>query len=231
MVDGGGASFPAEDGDGGGVEDEVAAFGDVIPYEITVTDAEDGTTEDGSIDCADVTLNISLGHDEHAHELDEKTGCAGTFETLSASGHGDEANVFPVIEAVYTDSGGVGAGALTGRDEAILQPRRKQAEFFSATGRAPDGIGGGDPGVQRETTSDTAGGFQNIGFIEDGDYWTVNPANLTNISAISVRVASPSTGGRIEVRNGAANGPVVATATVPVTGGWQTYQDVTATRR
>ena len=56
---------------------QVAAFGDVIPYEITVTDAEDGTTEDGGIDCADVTLNISLGHDEHAHELDEKTGLLG----------------------------------------------------------------------------------------------------------------------------------------------------------
>ena len=56
---------------------QVAGFGDVIPYEITVTDAEDGSTTGGGIACADVTLNISLGHDEHAHELDREDGLRG----------------------------------------------------------------------------------------------------------------------------------------------------------
>ncbi len=107
---------------------QVAAFGDTIPYEITVTDAEDGSTTDGTIDCADVTLNISLGHDEHAHELDEQTGCEGTFETLSASGHGEEANVFPVIEAVYTDEG---SGAARAPD----RPRRGDPATQAQAGR------------------------------------------------------------------------------------------------
>ena len=53
---------------------QFAEFGDEVPYEITVTDAEDGTTEDGSISCDDVTLNVSLGHDQHAHELSEHDG-------------------------------------------------------------------------------------------------------------------------------------------------------------
>ena len=206
---------------------QLAAFGDVIPYEITVTDVEDGTTEDGSIDCADVTLNISLGHDEHAHELDEQTGCSGTFETLSASGHGEEANVFPVIEAVYTDSGGVGAGALTGRDEAILQPKRKQAEFFSSTGRVPGAPAGGDPGVQTETTADPEGGGLNIGFIEDGDYVSYTPFNLEGIRALRFRVASGGVGGTIQLRLDAPDGPLVAeTAPIAPTGGWQVWTDV-----
>jgi cytochrome c len=206
---------------------QVARFGDVIPYEITVTDAEDGSTTGGGIACADVTLNISLGHDEHAHELAEKTGCVGTFETLSASGHGDDANVFPVIEAVYTDRGGAGAGALTGRDEAVLQPDPKQAEFFDSTGRVPGGGTDGDPGVQTETTSDPQGGGQNIGFIEDGDYVSYEPFNLEGIRGITFRVASGGAGGTIQLRLDAPDGPLVAeTATIAPTGGWQNWTDV-----
>ena len=206
---------------------QVADFGDVIPYEVTVTDAEDGSTTDGTIDCEDVTLNISLGHDEHAHELDEQTGCEGTFETLSASGHGDDANVFPVVEAVYTDEGSGAAGALTGRDEAILQPKHKQAEFFSSTGRVPGAPAGGDPGVQTETTSDPEGGGLNIGFIEDGDYVSYEPFNLEGVRALSFRVASGGVGGTIQLRLDAPDGPLVAeTATIAPTGGWQVWTDV-----
>ena len=43
---------------------QFADFGDTVAYKITVTDPEDGT-----IDCSKVTLNIQLGHDEHAHSL------------------------------------------------------------------------------------------------------------------------------------------------------------------
>ncbi|MEU7822472.1 ThuA domain-containing protein [Catellatospora sp. NPDC049133] len=210
-------SFPP---DGGFFE-----WGDQVKYTITVTDPEDGT-----IDCSRVRLQYYLGHDQHAHPLQSYTGCTGTVQTSLASGHGADANVFAVFEATYTDAGGVGgANALTGRAIEQLQPKRKQAEYFTATGRAPDGVGGGDPGVQLETTTDTAGGFQNIGFIEDGDFWSHAPVNLTGIDALRFRVASNTAGGRIEVRAGTADGPVLATATVPGTGGWQTFTDVTAT--
>ncbi|MEV4760295.1 ThuA domain-containing protein [Micromonospora sp. NPDC049559] len=198
-------------------------WGDQVKYTVKVTDPEDGT-----IDCDRVKLQFFLGHDEHAHPMDEHFGCSGTVQTALASSHGADADVFAVFEATYTDDGGVGgAHPLTGRDIEQLQPKRKQAEYYAATGRAPDGIGGGDPGVQREATGDTAGGFQNIGFIEDGDYWTFAPANLTGIDSLRFRAASATTGGRIEVRTGAVDGPVIATATVPGTGDWQTYTDVT----
>ncbi|SCE95355.1 Glucose/arabinose dehydrogenase, beta-propeller fold [Micromonospora matsumotoense] len=199
-------------------------WGDQVKYTIKVTDPEDGT-----VDCDRVQLQVLLGHDEHAHPLEQHTGCTGTVQTSLASGHGAEANVFAVFEATYTDDGGTGgAGPLTGRAIEILQPKRKQAEYFTATGRAPGSTGGGDPGVQKETTTDPAGGGQNIGFIEDGDWWSLDPANLTGVDQIRFRAASEVQGGRIDVHAGAVDGPVVATATVPTTGGWQQFVDVTA---
>ena len=132
-----------------------------------------------------------------------------------------------MIEAVYTDNGATGAPALTGRDIHVLQPKRKQAEFFTTTGRAPGVTGGGDPGVQTEATGDTAGGGQNVGFIENGDYVSYTPMNLEGISGLRFRVASGGAGGTIQVRLDAADGPLVAeTEMITPTGGWQTYKTV-----
>ncbi|MEU8074851.1 ThuA domain-containing protein [Catellatospora citrea] len=200
------------------------AWGDQVRFTVTVTDPEDG-----AINCSRVNVQYYLGHDAHAHPLQGYTGCTGVIQTSMGTGHGDDADIFAVIEAGYTDLGGGGAAPQTGRATVKLQPKHKQAEFFNSTGRAPGAIGGGDPGVQREATTDTAGGFQNIGFIEDGDYWSYTPVNLRNITSARFRVASPGSGGRIEVRTGAPDGPLVGTATFGGTGGWQTYADATAT--
>jgi PKD repeat protein/plastocyanin len=204
---------------------QFAAFGDKVPYKISVTDAQDGSTGSG-ISCNDVTLNVSLGHDEHAHELSEHTGCEGVVDTLLTSGHGDTANVFTVLEAVYTDKGATGSVPLTGRAEAILPPKRKQAEFYSSTGRAANGTGGGDPGVQKEDTAD-AGGGQNIGFIEDGDYVSFKPVSLKDIRQLNFRVASGGAGGTIEVRLDSPTGTLVGTSPqIANTGGWQSWTTV-----
>lgn len=190
-------------------------WGDQIRYTTTVSDPEE------TVACSRLVLQYYLGHDEHGHPIQNYTGCSGTVQTAASSGHGDDSNVFSVFEAAYTDNGG-----LVGQSTRILQPKHKQAEHFSGTGRAPGGIGTGDPGVVRETTGDSAGGFQNIGFIEDGDYWSYTPVNLSNIDSIRFRAASPG-GGRIEIRTGSASGTLLATATVGATGAWQTYGDFT----
>jgi len=200
-------------------------WGDQVKFSITVTDPEDGT-----INCDDVHLQSILGHDTHGHPLDQYTGCDGTVQTTLSSGHSEGDNVFSVFEASYTDKGGAGGAApLTGRAQAILQPKHKQAEFFTATGRVADGQGTGDPGVQVETASDTAGGFKDIGFIEDGDWWSFDPANLSNVDSIGFRVASNGGGGTIEVRSGATDGTLVGRVAVPQTGDWQQYTNVTLT--
>ena len=116
-----------------------------------------------------MTLNVQLGHDLHAHALQTLQGCSGTFRTTTDSGHGANANIFTSIVAGYTDDAQGSAGALTGQDDLVLQPKPKQAEFFKSTGRVAGSPAGGDPGVQTETTGDAGGGL-NIGFIERGDY-------------------------------------------------------------
>src|SRR3954453_22244705 len=205
---------------------QVASFTDKVNYKINVADPEDGTTGNG-ISCSDVRVDVSLGHDEHAHTLSSTTGCTGTFNTGLTSGHGAEANTFTVLGVSYVDKGATGAPALTGRAQAILQPKTKQAEFFSSTGRTTDGATTGDAGVTKETTTDTAGGGQNIGFIEDGDYVSFKPYNLENTTGMRFRVASAGAGGTIEVRLDSPTGTLVGTTpTITPTGDWQTFKDV-----
>jgi glucose/arabinose dehydrogenase len=201
------------------------AWGDSVNYSITVTDPEDGP-----VDCTKVTLQAILGHDTHGHPLDLHTGCQGTVQTMLINGHGDDDNVFYVLEASYTDNGGAGGSApLTGRSQVILQPKHKQAEFYSATGRAPGGKGADAPGVIVENGADIAGGGEDIGYIQDGDWWSIQPAALANISAIRLRTASQTAGGIVEVRWNSPTGTLLGSATVPGTGGWQSYTDVTVT--
>ena len=120
------------------------------------------------------------------------------------------------------------AQSLTGRAQVILQPKHKQAEHFSATGRVAGGTGTDAPGVQAEATTDPQGGNQNIGFIKDGDYWSLHPDQPG-------RHRPGTAPGRLgrrrrHVRSRRATpapGPLVGTVDIAPTGGWQTYQDVT----
>lgn len=198
------------------------SFGDSVGYDVTVTD-----TEDGTVDCEDVVTQPALGHDEHAHPYDQYTGCSGEFPIPGDTGHVG-ADIFGVITFTYTDTGGEGgAGSLTSQEVVKLNLRHTEAEYFAETGRTADSVGTGDAGVQTEDTGDVGGG-QNIGFIEDGDWWSMDPANLVGIDSIDFRVASAGAGGEIQVRTDAPDGPIVGTATVPVTGGWQSWTTVTA---
>ena len=195
-------------------------WGDQVRYDIDVNDP------DGNVSCEDVSLFTSLGHDSHAHPFDELTGCEGVIQTARDEGHGIESNIFWVIEAFYTDDGGAAGAPLTATDLQVLQPKLVQSEFFTGTGRV-DGIGdgAGDPGVQIEETGDTAGGGQNIGYIEPGDYWAHEPVGLGGIDAISLRAASAGGGGEVSVRWDAPDGPEIGRITVPGTGDWQQYVD------
>ncbi|MFC6087217.1 ThuA domain-containing protein [Sphaerisporangium aureirubrum] len=200
-------------------------FGDQVRYKVAVTDPEDGT-----IDCTKVKVQAYLGHDSHGHPLDEHQGCEGVLQTLTDSGHGTDDNLFYILEATYADNGGSGGAArsLTGRGQVVLQPKRKQAEHFTETGRVADGTGTDNPGVQPETTTDPQGGARNIGFIQDGDWWSFAPANLGGITAIRIRASSGNNGGTVQVRLGdPETGTLLGSVDVPGTGGWQTFDDYT----
>jgi cytochrome c len=184
-------------------------FGDTVPFKVTVTDPEDGT-----IDCSKVTVEYILGHDNHGHPLSRATGCEGTIATPADEGHGADANVFGVIHASYTDNGSGDAPALQGQDEAVLQPKLKQAEFFTEQN-----------GIQI-VNADGASGGKRVGYIDPGDWIKFDPVNLTGVDAIGYRVSAGGPGGTITVHKDAVDGPVVQVANVPPTGSPDNYVDL-----
>ena len=137
-------------------------WGDQVRYKITVEDP------DGEVDCSSVALRTSLGHDSHAHPMEELYGCEGVLQTARDEGHGIESNIFWVVEGSFTDDGGDAGVPLTGNALQVLQPKRLQSEFYTSTGRETSIGTGGTPGVQKETTSDSGGRWAEPGLRRAG---------------------------------------------------------------
>ncbi|WP_327350953.1 PQQ-dependent sugar dehydrogenase [Streptomyces sp. NBC_01304] len=182
------------------------SFGDTVPFTVDVSDPEDGT-----VDCAKVKVTYLLGHDSHTHAITSKNGCSGTL-TIPADGeHDSAANLYGVFDAEYTDQDG-----LTGHSVRTLQPRHRQAEHFGA-----------QSGIQIAGHGPAEGG-NTVGFTDDGDWISFEPYTLANATSLSARVSSGGAGGTIEVRTGSPTGTLLGTLTVPVTGGWENFTDVSA---
>lgn len=80
-------------------------------------------------------------------------------------------------------------------------------------------------GIQLEASSE---GGQNVAFIDNGDYTSYNTIEFgAGAANFSARVASATSGGRIEIRTGSATGALAGTCNVPGTGGWQNWTTVT----
>jgi glucose/arabinose dehydrogenase len=182
-------------------------FGDAVPFQISVSDPEDGT-----IDCAKVKISYILGHDSHGHKLTEATGCSGTIQTPQDGEHDANANIYGVWDAEYTDTGGI-----TTHTQNVTQPRTRQGEHYSSSS-----------GVQVADHTPAHGG-KTLGHIDNGDWAAYQPYVLSDATSFTARVASAGAGGAIEVRAGSPTGTLLGTVAVPVTGGWETFTDVTTT--
>ena len=81
-------------------------------------------------------------------------------------------------------------------------------------------------GIQTQSTTDAGGGL-NVGWIDNKDWmgYNVNVATAGTYTA-SFRVATPYTGASFQLRN--ASGTVLATLNPPNSGGFQTWETVTA---
>ncbi|QBJ88892.1 carbohydrate-binding protein [Streptomyces seoulensis] len=191
---------------------QLFSFGDAVPFKVRVTDPEDGQ----NIDCSKVTVHFILGHDTHGHPLTSAKGCSGTIQTSADGGHDENEDIFGVFDAEYTDNGGGGQAALTSHDQNVAQPRHRQAEHYTDSS-----------GVTLQS-KDTAHGGNSVGDIHSGDWISFTPYALGNARKISARVSSGGAGGTLEIRAGSAKGTLLGKATVPVTGGWETFQDVSA---
>ncbi len=197
------------------VQGGVFDWGDEIPYTVTVTDPEDAT-----IDCNRVTVNVGVFHDEggnaHVHPGVDRTGCSGTIEAPADSGHEKSANIALVLVANYTDTGGApGSAPLTGASTRRLTPKTIQAEHYT-----------NHTGTQTNTVGNAEGG-RTVGYTDDGEYIYFEPVSLANIDELRIRYAAGEDGGFVDVREGAVDGDVVGTASLPPTASWTDFQDVT----
>ncbi|RCG28584.1 PKD domain-containing protein [Sphaerisporangium album] len=191
------------------VNGRVFSFGDAIPFQITVNDPNAGT-----VDCNRVKITYILGHDSHGHPITSATGCSGTIQTTVDGEHDSAANIFGVFDAEYTP---VGSTTAVHAPQAVLQPRTRQAEHYSA-----------QQGVT-VVAKPTANGGNAVGYIENGDWISFTPYNLSGVTSFTARVASAGAGGTLTLRAGSATGTVIGTATVAPTGGWETWANVTGT--
>ncbi|CAL9342585.1 hypothetical protein SUDANB108_00294 [Streptomyces sp. enrichment culture] len=182
------------------------AFGDTVPFRVQA-----GDPEDGAVDCSKVKVTYLLGHDSHTHAITSTNGCEGRLTVPADGEHDNAANLYGVFDAEYTDTGG-----LTTHSARTLQPRHRQGEHFGA-----------QSGVQTAAHA-TAEGGRTVGFTDDGDWISFKPYVLAGATRFTARVASGGAGGTLQVRAGSATGTLLGSATVPVTGGWDTFTDVTA---
>ena len=180
-------------------------FGDEVAFDLDITDPEDGQP-----DCPKAVVQPALGHEAHAHPIDQINACEGEFATLVDEGHAD-ADIFYSVDASYTDRGSGALPPLVGRDLAIIQPKHKQAEFHQESSGivvAPDAA---------------AESGKRVGDIGDGDWIAFHPVNLHQIDRVTARVASATAGGSIELREDSPTGDLLATIAVPETGGLDRY--------
>jgi hypothetical protein len=191
------------------VDGGLFAFGDGVPFAVTVTDPQDGP-----IDCSRVEVTFVLGHDSHGHAEATANGCAGTLPTNAEDvSHGG--NVFGVVSASYTDLGGAaGVPALTTVDQVAVRQKKQEVEFAvdqSGTNTAP--------------TADTGGGLQR-GSLGNGDWIALNGTyNLLNIDTLTFRTSGGT--GSVEVRRDAVDGPLLTTVTIAATANATTYESQT----
>jgi PKD repeat protein/type 1 glutamine amidotransferase len=192
-------------------------WGDDIPWSVSVSDPEDG-----AIDCNRVKVTFVLVHDQHGHAQTDQLGCSGVLPTdADDASHGGY--IAGAVSASYTDLGANGQPALTTIDQNVVQVRRQQVEYVQqqlGTTVAAAPAAEPDPG-----------GGQVRGSLDPGDWLALNNGfNLANMDKrITFRFAggSAATVGQpraaVEIREGAADGPLVTTVTLAATSGNNAY--------
>lgn len=68
------------------------------------------------------------------------------------------------------------------------------------------------------------------GGINNGSFFILDSVSLNHFSSITASVTSAGAGGRIEVRVGGIDGPLVSSMEVEVNGSWDKWYQVTGTK-
>lgn len=87
-----------------------------------------------------------------------------------------------------------------------------------------------ESGLQTENTSDTTGEYD-LGYLTQGSYAVyknIDFGTAGSVNTVNVRTASAGNGGTATFYLDSLSGTPIATVNLPVTGGWQSWQTVTA---
>lgn len=174
-------------------------WNDDVDFDLVTTDAEEGI-----VDCEDVNVVPSLGHENHFHDVGTIDACTSSINL----GDGDhqidgEMDIYFVLNSNYTDSGG-----LISRGQIKLHPKRREAEYFDS-----------QSGVTIIPNTYELEGASSAIQVNNNAYMSFEGRNLLNMNAVKYLVASEMAGGSIELRLDSPTGTLVATTTVPSTGG------------
>ncbi|PWD51071.1 hypothetical protein C8046_10855 [Serinibacter arcticus] len=172
------------------------AWGDNVPFKYTATDVEDGPT----IACSRLNWTFGLGHDTHAHPLEQRVNlCEGNFNTpAEAVEHGETEKLFGVIVAGYTDAGAGDIPPARTELTTLLNTFDKEAEHADTF-----------EGVE-VVADDSARAFSKVVYGDGGSIaW-----NTVNFVGIDGATGSASGEGTVELRWGSADAEPFATAEV-----------------
>jgi len=157
----------------------------------------------------------------------------GSGAITVAFSHGTADN--PSIAGIELYTGGVTQQPYLGVTGSIANGSTIQAENYDTGGEGiayhdtTAGNTGGayrTDGVDLEASTDTGGGY-NVGWTVDGEWLEYTTNTTAGTYDIVVRGASGSTATGTKSVRVLLDGTVLGTATVAITGGWQTWQDFT----
>lgn len=198
-----------------------------------------GKTERISLSCNKLLLLSSVNADGFTITVN---GTQATIETAAVNESNQQQIIFTLSQPIFDGDNiylNYSGGTVTSGDGSVLDPfsnllvtnnlplhmaipGKIEAESFSF-----------NYGLQLETTTD-AGGGQNIGYTNTGDYLDYRiRVKKTADYRMSVREACLSKAGKITVQQLDKNGTLQNTVNIdiPVTGGWQTWNTIESTIR
>ncbi|MFE5812778.1 ThuA domain-containing protein [Streptomyces sp. NPDC056479] len=132
-------------------------------------------------------------------------------------GHTIESYADPAFRSLLLGGVRYASGQATADCSAPAGNGQTEAESYSS-----------GSGVQVAAHAPASGG-QTLGYIDNGDWAGYSNVTTAGAKTFTAKVSSAGAGGTIEIRSGSADGTLLGSVAVPVTGGWETFTTVTAT--
>lgn len=150
---------------------------------------------------------------------ESSTGDAGVTATIRTTVAARSTSTSPPSTAATNGTTGTSTTPpirSTGPSLPVSNVFVAQGEGFSATaGPARVTKGAADNGAT-------------LGFIENGDWVSYTGVDVPGARTFTARVASNTSGGMIEIRDGDPFGPLLGVVSVPPTGGWESFTTVSS---